>query len=277
MKSNRAEVEIVRISGALFVALLLMVVFSHPGMAQDPQSAPTSVSYSETYCSGFVGEGEVTRVGEVLGAEEGMKKNELAAGDLIYLGNGTMSNYQRGQEVFIIRPLRSIRNVGTLFDDIAHARIVDVHENVLVGEITFSCQSVNAGDWVIPPQSRLSPPEGPAGPLDRFAPSTGKAEGRIIDSKLLMLQLGQGSVVYLNVGTNQGVQVGATMRIFRPASEGSVNDFNRDVYRKAARAARFPRQILGDCVVLHAEENSSTAIITKSREEMTVGDRVELR
>ncbi|MBZ5534677.1 MAG: hypothetical protein LAO31_01880 [Acidobacteriia bacterium] len=277
MESRRLGHVKVGIWGVLMVGLLLGVTMTRLEWAQSPKPAPNAAAYSDTYCSGFIGEGEISRIGEVLGAEEGRKKNELITGDLVYLGNGALSNFQKGQELFIIRTLRKIKNLGTLYGDIAHVKIVDIQDNVVVGEIVFSCWSVVVGDWVIAPQSRLLPPVGTGVVVDRFAPPTGKAEGQIIDSKWREVELGQSSIVYLNVGTNQGVQVGSTLRISRPADEGAVSVYNREFYAKLGKTAHFPRQVLGDCVILQAEENSSTAIITSSREEITIGDRVELR
>jgi hypothetical protein len=277
MESRRLDHMKVGIWGVLMVGLLLGVTMTRLEWAQPPRTVPTAASYSDTYCSGFIAEGEISRIGEVLGAEEGVQKNELITGDLVYLGNGTQSNFQKGQELFIIRSLRKIKNLGTLYSDIAHVKIVDIQDNVVVGEIVFSCQSLVVGDWVMAPQSRLLPPAGADGGIDRFAPPTGKAEGQIIESKWKEVQLGQSSIVYLNVGTSQGVQVGSRLRISRPAGEGAVSVYNREFYAKLGKTAHFPRQIMGDCVILQAEENSSTAIITTSREEISIGDRVELR
>lgn len=277
MESRETDHVKVGIWGVFIVGFVLGLAMTSLAMAQSPRPAPTAASYSDTYCSGFIAEGEISRIGEVLGAEEGLKKNELVTGDLVYLGNGALSNFQKGQELFIIRTLQRIKNLGTLYSDIAHVKIVEVRESIVIAQIGFSCQSLVVGDWVIAPQSRLLPPAPTAGPLDLFAPSTGKAEGHIIESKWREVQLGQNSIVYLNVGTNQGVQVGSTLRVFRPATEGAVSVYNREYYSKFGKGGHFPRQILGDCVILQAEENSSTAIITSSREEITVGDRVELR
>ncbi|MBZ5551186.1 MAG: hypothetical protein LAO21_00600 [Acidobacteriia bacterium] len=277
MESRRKDQVKFGIWQLLIVGLLLGTAMAPLAMALPPKSAPTAASYSDTYCSGFIAEGEISRIGEVLGAEEGRLKNELVTGDLVYLGNGTLSNFQKGQELFIIRTVQKFKNLGTLYSDIAHVKIVDIRDNIVVAEIVFSCQSLLVGDWVVAPQSRLLPPAGAGGVMDHFAPSSGKAEGQIIDSKWREVQLGQGSIVYLNVGTNQGVQVGSTLRISRSASEGAVNVYNQVFYSKVGKTGHFPRQILGECVILQTEENSSTAIVTKSDEEITLGDRVELR
>ncbi|MFI5175613.1 MAG: hypothetical protein ACHQKY_12190 [Terriglobia bacterium] len=277
MESNRTSVVNVGIIGIYVVGFFLLIAMTPVALAQTPKSPPTAASYSDTYCSGFIAEGEISRTGVVMGAEEGRKKNELVTGDLVYLGDGAMSNLQKGQEVFIIRPLRKIKNLGTLYSDIAHVRIVDIHGETPVGEIVFSCQSLVVGDWVIAPQSRLSPPARPTGPVDRFSPTAGKAEGQIIDSKWHVVQLGQSAIIYLNVGTNHGVQAGSVLRIYRPASEGALSVYSREFYTKASNTARFPRQFLGECVVLQSEESSSTAIITTSREEIALGDRVDLQ
>lgn len=261
-------------AGVLFVFSLLFSAAS--GYAQDSGKTIPVASFSQANCSGFISEAGVSQLGQILGAEEGKKKNDLATGDLLYFGGEGLAGAQTGQEFFVVRLHRKVEKFGTLFTDIAHVQVVNLHENVLVGRITFSCEPLNVGDWVIPPQTRALPVGPTAVPLDIFAGPSGKGEGEIIASKEELVQLGQGLVVFLNVGENQGLSAGSRLRIFRTGKEAAVNEHNRNNYRKYAKTMNFPRQILGECVVLQAGKNTSTAIITESLEELYLGDRVEL-
>jgi hypothetical protein len=262
---------------SVILGLCVLIVASAPVKGQGSKLPATAASYSETYCSGFIAKADLPHLGRVLAAEEGNKKNDLSVGDLIYLGDGPMSGLEKGQEVFIIRPLQKAREVGTLFADIGHVKIVDMNENVFVGQITFSCEPMAVDDWIVAPQTRAMPPARGEVPFDRFARPTGKGDGQIVASRNDLVQLGQGIIVYLNVGLSQGVQPGSTLRIYRPTKEASVNAYNQSKVKKYAKSGRLPRQILGECVVLQAGEHSSTAIITYSLEELIIGDLVELQ
>lgn len=262
-------------AGVLFVFSLLFSAAS-AGYAQDSGKTIPVASFSQANCSGFISEGGVSQLGQILGAEEGKKKNDLATGDLLYFGGEGLAGAQTGQEFFVVRPHRKVEKFGTLFTDIAHVQVVNLHDNVVVGRITFSCEPLNVGDWLISPQTRALPVGPTAVSLDIFARPSGKGEGEIIASKEGLVQLGQGLVVFLNVGENQGLSAGSRLRIFRTAKEATVNEHNRNIYRKYAKTMNFPRQILGECVVLQTGKNTSTAIITESLEELYLGDRVEL-
>lgn len=276
MKFRELNIATLRTLGAVVFGFLFVVAFNRPLEAQTSKLPITAASYSEAYCSGFIAEADLTHAGQILGAEEGLKKNALATGDLIYMGNGPVSNFQKGQEVFIVRPVRNLRNYGTIYADMGHVLIVDVNENVVVGRISFTCEPLTVGDWVVIPQSRLLPPAASRSVLDVFARPSGKAGGRIIASKDRIVQLGQGVIAYLNLGLDQGVQPGATLRIFRPSNEGSVNEYNKEYLKKVVRKMNFPRQIIGECVVLQTGKGTATAIITLSLEEIYLGDFVEV-
>ena len=101
---------------------------------------------------------------------------------------------------------------------------------------------------------------------------------------------GTGIPVYLNIGKKQGVDVGAYLRVFRPYGGGSdtwvqeASDeylqtiMGVDIGRKLtpAEKASLPRTILGELVVLTAEDETSTGFVTYSYEDIYPGDDAEL-
>lgn len=276
MKNNQQPITFVQISARAWLGLMVLLAMTGAIAAQRPQTPGTVASYTETHCSGFMAASEVTPVARVVGAEEGKKKNDLAVGDLVYLDRGLKGGAQLKEEFFVVRPVSVLPNMGTLYADVAHVQVVDVHEDISVGRIEFSCEPLGVGNWLIVPQPRAMPPSPGPAVLDRFAKPTGKGVGQIIASKNKVVQLGQGLIVYVNVGADQGVKEGDTLRIYRPYKEASVNQFNKRVYKEVAKKYNFPRQVLGECVVLHVGKGVSTAIITQSIEELAVGDWVEL-
>ena len=97
---------------------------------------------------------------------------------------------------------------------------------------------------------------------------------------------GVGSIVYVNLGTAQGVQAGNYFRVFR--YQGTHIDTNYQVRDMAYKAFGFgstpvayqwddlPRQVLGEGIVLRTGPNSSTVFLSNAREDIYIGDYVEL-
>jgi hypothetical protein len=114
-------------------------------------------------------------------------------------------------------------------------------------------------------------------------------------------QLATGSVVYLTVGSDQGVKVGDYFRIVR-TYEDDLNDPVDSLSFKATvmedtqkdpptmghewynwrhkgpniQVGDMPRRSLGELIVLSTTPTSATAMVTFSLENVHVGDKVEL-
>jgi hypothetical protein len=92
--------------------------------------------------------------------------------------------------------------------------------------------------------------------------------------------------VFINLGSAQGVQVGDYFRVFR--YQGNRSEYAYQLDHTASKVYGFgstpvaytwndlPRQVLGEGIVLRAGPNSSTVMLTDSREEIWAGDYVEL-
>ena len=101
-----------------------------------------------------------------------------------------------------------------------------------------------------------------------------------------MYVTGTGRIVYVNLGSAQGVRVGDYFRVFR--YQGTHIETAYQVQDMAYKAFGYgstpvayewnnlPRQVLGEGIVLRTGPNSSTVLLTTAREQIYVGDYVEV-
>jgi hypothetical protein len=186
--------------------------------------------------------------------------------------------------------LKLVLQMGTLYSEIARIRVQVVHADSSVAEILRTCEPALAGDIAIPMAERPTPPYRESKLTDRYTPSTGKATGMIAAIKGFQEAAGGNSIVYLNLGKKQGMQPGSYLRIFRTYLSAS-----QFMYREGARnyptkmgdvligrrlapeeIATLPRVVVGEVMVLSAEDETATGIVTYSWQDIYPGDDIEL-
>ena len=123
--------------------------------------------------------------------------------------------------------------------------------------------------------------------FDPFAPPSGKKTAMVVTTKNFGMVSGAGRIVYVNLGSAQGVQVGNYFRVFRYQGTRNRHRFTRSrdtaykVYGFGSTPVAYqwdnlPRQVLGEGIVLRTGPNSSTVLLTNTRDGIFVGDYVEL-
>ena len=280
----------------VLMALGVVTAFP-PRMAAQQGGTPTAVSpmgraptESDIYCAGFFTHRSVEAGMAVLGSEDGGFKNEYGDRDFVYMSKGQAAS--PGSQYMLVRPVKDpnprdsfpgqrlmVAQLGTLYAEIARIQVRIVHEGSLTAEIVHACEPVLAGDIAIPLTARSAPAFHSPKVVDRFAPSSGKATAVVVLGKEFRQNLGEGHVVYLNVGRSQGAQVGSYLRVFRSALsrdqdpfEQATRNYATDVTgqrtsRRLTRAERaaLPRSVLGEILLLSVEDDSSAGIITLDR------------
>ena len=262
--------------------------------------APTT---SDIYCSGFFTNSPLDASLEILGGEAAGFQNEFMERDIIYLNKGRARITTPGIEYMVVRPANDsnpresfagqremMKSMGTLYTEVARIQVQIVHEASATAEVVFACEPILKGDIAIPLGARQAPPFKSPQPFDRFAPPSGKATGVIVAGKEFQQNAGEGDVVYLNVGSGQGAQVGSYFRIFRSYLSNDKDPYQRNTRQYATdvrgmrlgrkmtpqESASLPRTVIGELLVLSVQANSSTGIITYSWEEVSPGHEVEL-
>jgi hypothetical protein len=311
--------------------LLLLMCLTVAAVAQQADSAPAgqaapqntqittgtfpiervqTPTVADLYCGGFVSKQLMRNANYVAGGLESPNTTKFAANDTIFLAG---QGYQTGQKYQILRELvdpnqyelfagqhSMLKQMGQPYAELGWVRIVDTRSKMAIAHVEFSCEGINPGDIVVPfvekPTVAFHLPER----FDRFLPSNGSASGRIVLAKDFDLLLGNGSKVYMNVGSNQGVKVGDYLRAVR-TYEADLRDPVDSLSFKAStsedtqkfppsveghmftktkgpsiRVADMPRRAVGEIVVIDATPTTATGMLVFSFEDVHVGDGVEL-
>jgi len=282
-------------------------IYTNASFPTERVQTPTS---ADLYCAGFISKQLLPNANFVAGGLQTPNTTKFVNGDLIYLAG---SGYEAGQRYTIIRELRDanryelypgqrslLKATGQPYAELARVRIIDTRHKTAIAQVEFSCDPVVPGDvavaFVEKPAISFHPPLR----FDRFAPSNGKASGRIVMAKDFDSELGTGMKVYMNLGSSQGVKVGDYVRAVRaytsdlkdPVDSLSFKASTTEDTQKNAPAiepnlltrtkgpaihvSSLPRRAVGEIVVLSTTETTSTGMIVFALEDVHAGDGVEL-
>lgn len=291
---------------------------SNPGQPENtinttktfPKVRVQTPSAPDIYCAGFISKHLMPNATYVAGGLDTPDTTKFVNGDVVYLAGG---GYQLGQEYAIIRELRdpneyelypgehaAMKQAGQPYADIGRVKVVDTRNKMAIAQVEFSCDPINPGDLVTPFVERPTISFQEPHRFDRFLPANGRLSARIIMAKDFDSELGTGSTVYINAGSNQGVQVGDYFRAVRRYEQdlenpvdslsfkASVNEdtqkdppsFDAHMFTKNSgpdiHVRDLPRRAVGEIVILSATPTTATGMIVSSLEDVHVGDNVEL-
>jgi hypothetical protein len=262
-------------------------------------AAARQPDYTAINCSGFFTDEKVADEMRVVSGEQSNYKLSFARGDYLHINRGSSQGVRVGDRFRVVRPQgepnevnwfkwqsKLMKAMGTHYADLGQIRVVNVQPNVSVAEVTFSCNRMQRGDILRPYQERPVGPYKPAGPFDHFAPVSGRSVAMVVAGNDYGQLSGKNSIVYVNLGTSQGVKLGDYFRVFRyqgsraetaPQTEG----YQYKMYGYGSAPTRYewkdlPREVLGEGLVINLSRNSSTMIITYSDLEIYAGDYVEI-
>lgn len=315
-------------TGLLLVLLLAAAAFAQQAGSADANEPATPdktqftrVSFpiervqtptnADLYCAGFISKQPVPNVNFVAGGLETPNTTKFVNGDMIYLAGG---GYQTGQQYTVVRELQDpneyelfagqhalLHATGQPYSELARVRIVDTRSKMAIAEVEFSCDGIVPGDLTMPFVEKSAITFHPPVHFDRFLPSTGKVQGRIVMAKDFDSELGTGMKVYLNVGSSQGIKIGDYFRAVRnyehdlhdpvdslsfkaSATEDTQKNppmieptmLNRYDRGPRVHVADLPRRAVGEIVILSTTPTTSTGMIVYALEDVHSGDVVEL-
>jgi hypothetical protein len=267
--------------------------------AQAQQYAPTAPTAADLYCSGVITDKPVPNDFYVISGENSAYKTTFVGSDYVYINQGLEHGVKIGDQFDVIRPVTDpsartmwfkyqnmlSRAMGTRYADIGRLQIIHVDAKTSTAVTSLGCDPIQRGDLVRPFVARAAPQFHDI-KLDPFAPASGKKTAMVVSSKDFLSLAGPGRVVYVNLGSEQGVRVGDYFRAFRYQGTRSetvyqVPDTAYKAYGFGSTPVRYvwdnlPRQVLGEGIVLRTGENSSTVLLTTVRFDINAGDYVEL-
>ena len=280
--------------GLVFIFAAAMASQAHA------QTAPQVPLESQLYCNGMVTSDPVRTDTYVISGEESYFRITYSDGKLVFLNKGASQGVKVGDQFDVIRanPIdwlkvewfldqsKLLKAMGTTYEDQGRIRVVNVQQNTSTAEVVFTCAYVLRGDILQPFVARPAPMIKPAEGFDMFAPPSGKAKAMIVTTKNYGELAQDGTIVYVNLGSGQGVKVGDYFRVFRFQGNSNESSFQTQniAYQifgfgssqRPYTGAELPRDILGEGVVLRVSKNAATVLITLGKKQMYPGDYVEL-
>ena len=305
---------------ATVVSLTLAVTIFAFAQGYEP---PTNVNQNDVYCSGFVAPTLLPDDVRIVMGEDAVGRLIYSHNDNVYLGKGRDGGLSVGQRFLVVRPFDdpSLPEVeafkaqhkltgasdegawykkeylGQYYQDIGQVEVTAVHPTSAIARVTHACDAVGLGDVLVPFQERPYPEYKPEAEFDRFAAPSGLPVGVLMPGKDFGHAFGQGTVLYVSLGSRDGVVVGDYVRLFRPAHNTAYNGYRKVVmgqwkrYRgvpeqstkqwvskplPTGKREDLPRESMGEALVVNVQEKVSTALVTFSLREAHAGDFAEL-
>ncbi len=252
-----------------------------PGTTPISPPLPIGVE-ADVYCTGWIEEPGTTYPASIFSAELVNSKLGYFQGDIVYIDAGTDQGLAAGQEYWIVRPERTIYRPGSLTDVVGRvlltpgrARVLCAQEDSAVAEIVLSCSDVNIGDELLPFEPIPIPLVRRTAPLSSCDRETGKVAGQIVGDFDDWTPIATGSVVYLDIGEDDGLLPGDFFSVYRPPAQ--IETLGYIIGDTTSHTNRGIRIMLGEAAILSTRKKTSVAIITSMRDMMYVGDRVEMK
>ncbi len=235
-----------------------------PAAPAAPEQVVQERIFTVSGSEGFLLETAMDPAGTILQADH----DRLIVGqeDFVYTDIGTEMGAKSGDKYSIIKKVKKVHHpetgkfMGYKFLPLGSLELVDMEAKSSRALITNSYLEISPGSWLTPYQ-------------DKRHEITLKAadknlDGYIIESKMGNITIGEGDVVYLDLGKTQGLAVGNLLYVVRdvPLDKTYVK---RDV-------GALPQLVLGALVVAETADNTSTALVIKSAETIYLGDKVKL-
>jgi LysM repeat protein len=189
----------------------------------------------------------------------------LSKNDLVFLKmqdsssvtvGDTYGLFNRGE---LVRHPQTLKPVGTMMHNLGFLQITEVNGDSITAKIGAAYREITRGAELfeyVPPRAEMTLQRGAA-----------DLAGYIIATRDGKSSLGTPDVVFIDLGSDDGLLSGNLFYISRPRSAS-------DEIIKQAGEVSLPDAVLGAAVVIEAKRNSASAIIIKSVDAMIIGDQV---
>lgn len=233
--------------------------------ARGVEEAPRAAGFSVTGSEGFLIEKELLPSGIIVSTHQ----NRVMAGedDIVYTDIGRVHGANVGDRFSIYKRMGAVSHpvtnviVGDRVMPLGELQLAEVDDKVSKAIITKSFQEIMAGSFLLPYRDRKVTVPLRAAERDLV--------GYIVETQTGNATLAVRDVVYLDLGSAQGIQPGNLLYI--------VRDVAPDQRYALDRIEKLPVEVIGALVVVQPGINSSTAVIVKSVDTIYRGDRVELK
>ncbi|MGD8539159.1 MAG: hypothetical protein PVI66_10620 [Candidatus Aminicenantes bacterium] len=215
------------------------------------------LSETDLYCSIFIMDDPAPEM-VIIGAERGWERTMITDGEVVYLNKGRNDGLETGQLFLIFEIPREIPGYGPLAVKRGRARIVDLEDTRCSAKIEKACGPVMKGNYLVPfeeKESRLGKDLG----YDVPPHKADGLDGTVVYLETEFNQIGTGYWAILDLGEEDGVQVGQQLIIYREEEKDA------------------PLYIFGNVVIIDVQQRSCTVKSLSARDAIRMGDLVMSR
>jgi hypothetical protein len=217
----------------------------------------------------FVTQREVDESGSLVAAFS--EKIMLSTHDKAYARFKGAAPSRVGETYLVYRTSRAIdhpvtgQRLGYQTTILGTARVVAVDAKAATVVVGQTYEPIERGDLLGPWTEKLLRPVA-------MRPNARSVKGLIVAAQIdIVTQVGENHVVYVNRGKADGVEEGNVFTVVR-----NGDPLGRDAY-ELVDDRRLPEEAIGSLLVIDVKETVSTALVTRSLNELLLGDRVEMR
>jgi hypothetical protein len=229
-----------------------------------PDQITPERTFTATGSEGFLLDSEMNPSGEIIQTTQG--RLMVGQDDIVYTDIGTAGGAKSGNAYSIYRQAKPVNHpitgdfMGYKYLDLGSLKLTEMEQNGSRALIIKSYLEIGSGCILLPYQDKRREVS--------LKSATKSLDGFIIDSRLSNLTIGAGDVVYLDLGSQKGVETGNMIYV--------VRDIKPDPDHVTRDDIKLPQEIIGALVVVETGAKTSTALVVKSVEEIHLGDQVKL-
>ncbi len=265
---------------------------SNTWIKTDPDAA---ADHSDLMCSGYILP-ERWQSDMFIYAGEEEHKTGFGPGDVVYMNQGLDSGVKPGDKFYVVHQEKKVKHpvtrdeMGYFVRKMGVAQVIAAQAETATLELVDGCDTVHLGYDLIRYSEITSPKKRDTG-LERYGvEDNGNASGFVIYSRDNRNAVGAGDIVYIDLGSADGVEAGDYFMIYRDdvtherpneaglarwtnSHKSSIPAFKT---RKLPRGEPIPRKMLGELIILNTNHHTATAKVMNSFREIYPGDQVQL-
>ena len=230
-------------------------------VVEETPPPPPSYWYPSIDKVGFVKMHEVESLGQIVEIQE--ERRLGGVGNIVYIALDDDAHYAEGDRFTVWRPLKKIKDpfskgfrkslIGVQHWIVGEVVCTHLSNGTMRAIVEKNYRSIKVGDKLMPYRNLASKVV--------IQPPIPGMEGRIFAEENESEIFGTGSVVFINKGLNDGVAEGQIYSLY----------FEKDIKSKIFEEDGVYTEPMGKLIVLIAQDNNSTVLITEGKEEFRVG------
>lgn len=217
----------------------------------------------DLYCSLFVHEGEIPDL-MIVGAERSYEKTIFSDTDTVYLSQGKNAGIEIGQVFLAVEIGESLGGFGRLANKRGRVHVVFVEDERSLARIERSCGGLGVGNYLVPFEEEETLLGKDLG-YEVYAEEEAGPVGKIVYLERDYNQIGSGAWAVIDLGAEDGLQVGQQMTLYKKIQNPQTLEFRTDL----------PRVGVGSAVVIDTTKRTATVKVLSCWDAVTKGQMIQ--